>query len=141
MRRFGILLALFALTGCGSHTASPEQVARAWSSALDHNDNEAAARLFATNAQIVQNGAEVLRTHADAVRWNAGLPCGGRISHVELHGKTQVLVVFDLQERPAHRCDANGGQAAAVFQVEKGQIVLWHQTEVPARYAPGSGTI
>jgi limonene-1,2-epoxide hydrolase len=75
------------------------------------------------------------------VQWNAALPCGGRISHLEVHGKSQVLAVFELQERPEHRCDANGGQAAAIFEVEHGRIVLWHQTAVPDAYAPGGQTI
>jgi hypothetical protein len=138
MKLLAILLGVLALTACGgSKSSSATDVVRAWSAALDRNDNEQAARLFADGAQVVQNGEETLLTHADAVRWNAGLPCGGRISHLELHGKTQVLAVFELSNRPRHRCDAVGGQAAAIFQVEHGQIVLWHQTAVPERFAPG----
>jgi hypothetical protein len=136
MKLVATLLAVVALTACGgSKGSSAPDVVRAWSAALDRNDNEHAARLFANGAQIVQNGEQTLRTHADAVRWNAGLPCGGRISHLELHGKTQVLAIFELENRPAHRCDAVGSQAAAIFRVEHGQIVLWHQTAVPDRLA------
>ena len=138
MRLLAILLGVLALTACGgSKAASAPDVVRAWSAALDRNDNEHAARLFANGAQIIQNGEATLATHADAVRWNAGLPCGGRISHLELHGKNQVLAIFELRNRPQHRCDSIGGQAAAIFQVEHGQIVLWHQTAVPGAYAPG----
>jgi hypothetical protein len=46
--------------------------------------------------------------------------------------KTRVLVVFDLTERPHHQCDAPGAQAAPLFQVDHGKIVLWHQTAVPS---------
>ena len=120
---------------------SPQDVVRAWSAALDRNDNEQAAQLFADGAQIVQNGAEILATHADAVRWNASLPCGGKITHLEQRGKHEVLVVFDLRERPQHRCDGTGQQAAAIFQVVNGRIVLWHQTAVPGRLAPGDQVI
>jgi len=138
MKLLAILLAVLALTACGaSKSSSPISVVRSWSAALDRNDNEHAARLFADGAQIVQNGEETLLTHADAVRWNAGLPCGGQISHLELHGKTQVLAIFELSKRPGHRCDAVGSQAAAIFRVEHGQIVLWHQTAVPERFVPG----
>ena len=142
MRTATILVAVLALSACGGHgKPSAESVARAWSTALNRDDNEAAGRLFANGAEIVQNGAETLQTHADAVRWNAGLPCGGRITHVELHGKTEVLAIFQLKERPQHRCDAPGGIAAALFQVEDGKIVLWHQSEVPDRYLPGGQTV
>jgi limonene-1,2-epoxide hydrolase len=141
MRALAILLGLLALTACGgAKTASAPDVVRAWSAALDRNDNEQAARLFANGAQIVQNGELTLATHADAVRWNAGLPCGGRISHLEVHGTSEVLAVFELDARPQHHCDSPGAQAATIFEVKNGQIVLWHQTAVPARYATGGQT-
>ena len=47
-----------------------------------------------------------------------------------------MLVVFHLTDRPGHRCDAPGSDAAAVFRVEHGKIVLWHQTDVPTDTAP-----
>ena len=138
MRSAVLLGALVALVGCGaSHPPSPESVARQWSAALNRNDNEAAARLFAGHATIVQGGEMKLATHADAVRWNAGLPCGGRIVSLQLQGTSgDVLVVFRLQERPQHRCDAPGGRAAALFSVRDGKIVLWHQTNPPPPDSP-----
>lgn len=132
MRLAVVTLAALALTACGSHAPrSPESVARAWSAALDRNDNEAAGELFAAGAQVVQNGAIVLQSHRDAVQWNALLPCGGRITSVTANGRDQVLVIFRLTERPKHRCDAPGQNAAALFRVKGGKIVLWHQTDVP----------
>ena len=132
MRRAAILLALPALAGCGGHhDPPPASVARAWSAALDRNDNEAAARLFADGAMIVQGGELVLRDHAAAVRWNAMLPCGGAIESVTTQSKTDVLVVFRLNERPQHRCDGPGTRTAALFRVQHGKIVLWHQTQAP----------
>lgn len=139
MRLAAILLALLALTACGGHkTASPTAVVRAWSAALDRNDNEAAGRLFAGAAQVIQNGAlTTLPTHAAAVRWNSLLPCGGEITSLELQGKQQVMAVFTLKERPGHTCDAPGEQAAALFEVQNGRIVVWHQTDVPTSPTPG----
>jgi hypothetical protein len=132
MRLAAILLALLALTACGGHkTASPTDVVRAWSAALDRNDNETAGGLFADGAQVIQGSQTELPTHADAVRWNSLLPCGGKITSLELRGKKLVLAVFKLKERPGHTCDAPGGQAAALFEVEHGKIVVWHQTDVP----------
>ena len=132
MKRIAILAVTGVLAGCGGHSArSPEDTARAWSAALNKSDNEAAGSLFAANTEIIQNGEIVLQTHRDAVRWNAGLPCGGRITRVIHQRKDQVLVVFRLTERPGHHCDAPGIEAAAVFRVEHGKIVLWRQTNPP----------
>jgi hypothetical protein len=132
VRRAAILLALPALAGCGGHPdPSAASVARAWSSALDRNDNEGAARLFVDGAMIVQGGELVLHDHAAAVKWNAMLPCGGKIESVTTQSKTDVFVVFRLNERPEHRCDGPGARAAALFRVRDGKIVLWHQTQAP----------
>jgi hypothetical protein len=139
MRCALLALVAVALVGCGGHgTRSAEDVARSWSAALDRNDNEAAGWLFADGATIVQNGELVLASHADAVRWNASLPCGGKIVSVSARGKTDVLVVFRLEERPEHRCDGPGARAAALLRVRDGKIVLWHQTDVPP--PDGGGT-
>ncbi len=96
MRFVAISLAVLALTACGGKAASPESVARAWSAALNSNDNDAAAKLFAPGAQIVQAGVLTLRTRRDAVRWNASLPCGGRIASVQPQADNEVLVIFHL---------------------------------------------
>jgi limonene-1,2-epoxide hydrolase len=133
MKIAALALAVVALSACGGHTsATPEDVARSWSAALDRNDNDAAASLFADRATVVQNGELVLRGHDDAVRWNEALPCGGKILSVEARGATDVLVVFRLTERPHHACDGPGSEGAALFRVRDGKIVLWHQTAVPA---------
>jgi hypothetical protein len=137
-----ILVAVLALAACGgSSSHSPESVARAWSAALDRSDDDTAASLFAAGARIVQNGELTLRDHADAVTWNDGLPCGGRITSVQSRGKYEVLVVFDLVERPGHHCDAPGQKAAALFRVVGGKIVLWHQTPAPATPSAGEGIV
>jgi hypothetical protein len=125
-----LAVAATALAGCGSHPASPESVVRAWSASLDRNDNEGAARLFVDGATVIQNGELTLDTHADAVTWNAGLPCGGVITSLQKHGD-QVTAVFRLTERPHHECDAPGQPAAALFVVRHGKIVLWHETDIP----------
>jgi limonene-1,2-epoxide hydrolase len=137
MRLAAITLALLALTACGSHkTSSPGQVVRAWSAALDRNDSEAAGHLFADGAQVIQGDVLTLATHADAVRWNAALPCGGVITLLEPRSNGQILAIFDLTDRPQHSCDAPGTKAAAVFEVKNGKIVLWHQVDVPNLPSP-----
>jgi limonene-1,2-epoxide hydrolase len=137
-----ILAALLALTACsGRKPASAEAVARAWSAALDRSDDEAAAKLFADGAEVVQNDTHTLATHADAVAFNAALPCGGKITRVIRQAPDEVLVVFRLNERPHHRCDAPGADAAAIFKVEDGKIVLWHQTAAPTPASPTPGDL
>jgi limonene-1,2-epoxide hydrolase len=140
MRYVATALAALALTACGGHSApSAESVARAWSAALDRADDDSAAKLFAPSAVVVQDDELVLRSHADALAWNSTLPCGGRITRVIRQQSDQVLVVFRLTDRPGHRCDAPGADAAAVFRVEHGKIVLWHQTQPPDEAPPPSG--
>ncbi len=108
---------------------------RAWSKAIDAGDDEAAANLFAPGAIVVQNGQTVLRTHADAVQWNAGLPCAGHVAAITVDGE-QATVTFVLGPRPGHTCDGPGQEATAVFTVHRGKIVLWRQVPNPST---GSG--
>ena len=89
---------------------------------------EQAANLFAPGAEVVQPGQVLtLRTHTEAVQWNARLPCAGRIVSIESEGQT-ATATFELGDRPHSRCDGPGEHATAVFKVVKGKIVLWHQT-------------
>ena len=133
------LAAAILAGGCGGGGRSAEDVVRAWSRALNTDDNEAAADLFAPGAKVIQNGVEiVLATHADAVRWNRGLPCSGRIVAIERSGN-DVTATFVLGDRKSSPCDGPGDRAAAVFRIRAGRIVLWHQVPPPA--APGGVTI
>ena len=129
--RLRIAIGLFVLAlvaGCGGSSPSPASVVRAWSKALNHDDNESAARLFAPNAKIVQSGlVRTLATHRDAVAWNAALPCSGRIVTISTHADV-ATATFLLGDRKTSRCDGPGQQATAIFKVRNGKIVLWHQT-------------
>lgn len=119
------LLALAA--ACGGAGRSPESVVRAWSRAIDADRNDAAADLFARGAEVVQGGQVTrLRTHADAVAWNAGLPCSGTIVALARSGDV-VRATFLLGDRRRSRCDGPGERATAIFRVHDGKIVLWHQ--------------
>ncbi len=129
---FGLVLA-----GCGSSPPSPESVVRAWSQELNQGDNEAAAKLFAPGAEVVQSGTTLrLDTRAKAVAWNAALPCSGRIVSIKTSGNT-TTATFVLGERRGHKCDGPGRRATAIFRVRQGKIVLWHQTSaIPAPVGP-----
>jgi limonene-1,2-epoxide hydrolase len=128
--------ALGLFVGCGSGSPSAESVVRAWSEALNHDDNDTAGKLFAPNAEIVQGGHVVtLRTQEDAVAWNAALPCSGRILSIRTRGHT-ATATFLLGDRRHSRCDGPGEQATAIFKVVKGKIVLWHQTGAAGPTSP-----
>jgi limonene-1,2-epoxide hydrolase len=121
-----VVVALAA--GCGSSPPSAESVVRAWSQALNSDDNAGAADLFAPGAEVVQGETVVrLRTHADAVEWNSKLPCSGRILSIKSTGNT-ATATFVLGDRQHSRCDGPGEHTTAIFRVVKGKIVLWHQT-------------
>jgi limonene-1,2-epoxide hydrolase len=123
---------LAATASCGGSPPSTESVVRAWSQALNSDDNERAADLFAPNAEVVQGDTvTTLRTHRDAVRWNSSLPCSGRIVSIKAKGQT-ATATFELGDRQHSRCDGPGERATAIFRVVKGKIVLWHQTETAA---------
>jgi limonene-1,2-epoxide hydrolase len=127
MRPLVVLLAALALAAPAGSALSPAAVVRAWSKALNRNDNEAAANLFAANAVVVQPGYRlVLKTHKLAVIWNSGLPCAGTITSIRVVG-TSVTANFRLGERPKHKCDAPGQPAAALFRVRQGKITFWQQ--------------
>ena len=100
---------------------------RAWSHALNTGDNERAAALFARNAHVFQGGrALLLRSRADAVAFNAALPCSGKILSVTTKGDT-ATATFLLGDRPESACDGPGQHARAQFEVRKGKIVVWRQ--------------
>ena len=84
------------------------RIVRAWSKALNAGDNERAAALFAAGARIFQSGyVLVLRDHEDAVRWNAALPCSGRIVRLTVSERV-ATAEFVLGDRPARPCDGPG---------------------------------
>jgi limonene-1,2-epoxide hydrolase len=138
--RLQLTLALLfglVITGCGSTPPSAESVVRAWSQELNQGDNQAAAKLFAPGAEVVQAGrAQRLETQAQAEAWNAGLPCSGRIVSIKTRGDT-TTATFVLGDRQKSKCDGPGERATAIFRVRKGKIVLWHQTSAsPAPVGP-----
>lgn len=124
-------LVAFLLTGCGGGDPSPQSVVRAWSEAVNSDDNEGAARLFALGARVVQ-GTSVrrLETFDEAQAWNAALPCAGRILSLSERGDT-VRATFLLGNRSRKLCDGPGARALALVRVRDGKIVLWHQLEAP----------
>jgi hypothetical protein len=135
MRHFAVigLTALALLGACGGSDPSAAEVVRSWSEALNADQNDAAADLFAHGAIVVQGGTELrLADHADALAWNEALPCNGRI--VELSENEDVVqATFLLRDSQTSPCDGPGQNATAVFTVREGKITRWEQLST----APG----
>ena len=126
-----MLAFLASLVVAANASPSPAAVARAWSEDLNANRNAAAARLFASNARVVQPGVDVVLTsRALAVGFNNALPCAGRIVAIQVHGD-RAVATFVLGQRPKHHCASPGVKAAALFVVHDGKITLWKQVAVP----------
>jgi limonene-1,2-epoxide hydrolase len=133
VKRLVLVGAVFAVAAVSAAQASPSpaSVVRAWSRALNTNDNERAASLFAPNARVIQPGIDVrLNSHRLAVAFNQALPCAGRIVEIRVSGE-RATATFVLGTRPKHRCDGPGQRAAALFVVHDGKIVRWQQVAVP----------
>ncbi len=128
------LAALALLAGCSGSDPSAADIVRSWSEALNADRNDAAADLFASGAIVVQGETEFrLADHADAVAWNEGLPCNGRI--VELSESDGVVrATFLLRDSQTSPCDGPGQNATALFTVRDGKITRWEQVTA----APGS---
>jgi limonene-1,2-epoxide hydrolase len=133
MHRVLVAIALLtvAAAGCGGSGSpkEPEDVVRAWSSAINEGDDTKAASLFAKDAKVIQGGLTLRLADARLAKvWNSGLPCAGKIVEATVEGD-EVTATFELGERPGHHCDAPGVVAYAIFQVIDGKIVLWHQVD------------
>ena len=136
MRKLLPLAAILLLAGCGGGSPSAESVVRAWSAALNQDDNNTAGSLFANNAEIVQDGHVLkLKNRRQAVAWNSALPCSGRIVSIHSRGQT-ATATFLLGDRRHSRCDGPGQRATAIFRVVHGKIVLWHQTDARGPTGP-----
>jgi limonene-1,2-epoxide hydrolase len=133
MRRlpaFLLLMVVFALflTACGGKkAATPTDVVTSWSQAINGGDDEAAAKLFAPDAVVIQAGQQTrLPGEAEALVFNSSLPCGGKIVKQSATAN-EVTATFTLTRRPGHMCDGTGESAVTVFGIKDGKITLWHE--------------
>jgi hypothetical protein len=126
------LLALVVLAGCGSEpqpkqaptpAASDEQLIRGWSRALNEGDYPKAAGFFARGAVVVQEQAVRLKSRAEAIVFNSGLPCKADVTGVRDEGRTS-LASFRLKRGPGGPCK---GGARVRFTIKRGKFTEWRQ--------------
>ena len=102
VRRQSSSIAL-ALTAAAATRALPPSRSRApGAPPSNRDDNEAAARLFAPRREDRPERTELPRDPRGRRALERGLPCGGRITRLERHGKDEVIAQFELTERPRH---------------------------------------
>jgi hypothetical protein len=120
------ILAAAPLAGCGG-SQSPERVVRVWSKAFNTGDNDGAADSFAAGAKVIAgDSVRVLRSRQQAVAFNAGLPCSGRLVNLKAAG-AEVTATLELADRATHRCRGVGERGSILFRVRDGKIVVFDQ--------------
>ena len=134
MRRALVVAALLA-AGCGGGGPSDEDVIRGWVDAVSAGRYGRAADYFARDAVVEQVTEIRLRTRADALAFNRGLPCRARLTDVRDEGDTS-LAAFRLLPGPGGPCD---GAARVRFKIRDGLIREWRQLPEPAA-PPGEST-
>ena len=117
--------------------ARDAQVIRRWSDTLRGGDEVGAARYFALPSIVqIEPGQAVfhITRRAEAVAFQAVLPCGARLLRAERDGR-YVNALFRLTMRPGARCDAPGATARTDFVIRRGKITEWRR----APDEPGDG--
>jgi len=106
----------------------PRPVLEGWGEAVARNEDGRAARYFTLPAVVSLDGAQTLETAGQVEAFNAGLPCGVDLLHVQLDDGF-VIGTFKLTERPEHECDAPGDLIRIAFVLHDRKIAEWRQVE------------
>ncbi|MGE5690191.1 MAG: hypothetical protein ACM33B_06510 [Pseudomonadota bacterium] len=129
-RLLAVLSVAAALTGCGGDEPSAEGVVRAWAESVRLGHVEAAARLLAPGAEVIDGDRRlVLRTEGDALRYSRREACAGAVVRIEEEGGT-VEAEFDVGPASLAHCEG-AVRERALFRVRDGKITFLHR--LPSR--------
>ena len=106
----------------------PAPVIRGWGAALGRNDDAGAARYFKLPAVVSITEKQTLATVAEAKAFNAALPCGVKLIHIERADRF-VIGTFELEPRPEHDCDTPGDVIRIGFVLHDRKIAEWRQVQ------------
>ncbi|HYP47167.1 MAG TPA: hypothetical protein VEQ61_00890 [Thermoleophilaceae bacterium] len=102
---------------------------RAWSTALNEGDYEAAAGYFAKGALVEQTRTLRLPNREAAVAFNRSLPCKADLTDLERErGRGTVLAAFRLRDGSGGPCE---GGARVRFRFRGGKFAEWRQLPQP----------
>ena len=104
----------------------PRPVLRGWGAALARNDAERAAGYFTLPAVVTLGETETLETARQVEAFNAALPCGVELLHVQPDAGF-VVGTFELTQRPKHRCDTPGDLIRIAFVLHDRKIAEWRR--------------
>lgn len=134
MRRL-LLLGLLLPAACGGGGGGEkretdldraERLITGWSDALRGSDVEKATDFFTVPLVVSQGRSARLTTRARVRLFNAGLPCGSKVTAVERQ-EGYFVASFVLTERPGQRCDGPGNPAQVAFKLSGDWIREWRQ--------------
>ena len=107
-----------------------------WADALRKADFETAAEFFALPAVVSQGVPLELSSRGDAETFNAGLPCGARLTDVQHDGR-YIVGTFALTERPGGRCGDAGNLVRVAFVFSGERFSEWYQVPDAPGASPG----
>ena len=102
------------------------RVITGWSDALRRSDVDAATEFFTVPLVVSQGQSARLSTRARVRLFNAGLPCGSKVTDVTRR-EDFFVATFLLTERPGQRCDGPGNSAQVAFKLSGDRIREWRQ--------------
>jgi hypothetical protein len=109
---------------------------RAWTRAVQDNDDATAARFFDPPVLVDAGSVFTLENRSQVVDFNSSLQCALRLHRVEPDGRF-LVGTFTLAKRTKHACPSAGRTQKLALAVQDGKIVEWRLMDPGAHATPG----